>query len=94
MDIELVHSKLSRGMDMAEDAVYMLDLTFGSPFVDNEGKHIGKAKTVHMSYRNGMPPEDFALGLRALADHIENTVVNSDDFKDTPSLVVDNDKTG
>ena len=88
MSVELIHAKLNRGEDMAEDAVYMMDFVFGSPFTDSKGKHIGKAKTIHMSFRNGMPPEDFAEGLRALAEHIEATVINSDDFKEKPALTV------
>ncbi len=91
MSIELVHAKLNRGEDMAGDLTYMMDFTFGSPFTDVEGKHIGKAKTIHMGFKNGMPPEDFIIGLRALADHIEETIVNSKDFKEKPDLtVVDN----
>ena len=86
MDIELVHGKLNRGQDMAGDTAYMLDLTFGSPFIDDKGKHIGKAKTIHMGFKNGMPPEDFVIGLRALADHIEETIINSKDFEEKPVL--------
>ena len=88
MAIELVHAKLNRGEDMAGDIAYMMDFVFGSPFVDDKGKHIGKAKTIHMGFKDGMPPEDFIIGLRALADHIEKTIVNSDDFKGKPTLSV------
>lgn len=30
------------------------------------------SKTVNFAVKNGMPPEEFAIGLRALADHVEN----------------------
>jgi len=91
MGIELVHAKLNRGQDMAGDDAYMMDFVFGTPFVDGEGKHIGKSKVIHMGFMNGMPPEDFILGLHALADHIQETIIDSDDFKKKPDLkVVDN----
>jgi len=84
MAVELIHAKLNRGNDMAGDA-------FGSPFTDAKGKHIGKAKTIHMGFKNGMPPEDFIIGLRALADHIQATVIDSKEFDEKPELkVVDN----
>lgn len=88
MGIELIHAKLNRGEDMAGDEKYMMDFVFGSPFTDSRGKHIGKAKTIHMGFQNGMPPEDFIIGLRALADHIDETMVKSDDFKEKPNLTV------
>ena len=91
MSIELVHAKLNRGQDMAGDEAYMMDFTFGSPFTDANGKHMGTAKTIHMAFKNGMPPEDFILGLHALADHIQETIVNSTEFDEKPDLtVVDN----
>ena len=94
MSVELIHAKLNRGEDMADDIVYMMDFVFGSPFIDDKGKHIGKAKTIHMSFRNGMPPEDFVTGLRFLADHIEETIINTDDFKEKPTLSVVDDNFG
>lgn len=69
--MELVHAKLERGLDMEQQVVYQMTWVFGSPFTDSKGKHIGGATPVHMSFMNGMPPEDFAEGLRQLADHIE-----------------------
>ena len=90
--LELVHAKMERGQIDKEHAAYNVSLTFGMPFVDKNGNNIGKAKTVHMSFRDGMPPESFCQGIRALADHIEQQVTNSDDFKEKPQLtIVNND---
>jgi len=71
MAVELVHAKMERGLDMAETPVYQITFMFGSPFTDDKGNHIGGATPVHMSFVNGMPPEDFVTGLRMLADHVE-----------------------
>ena len=91
MAVELIHAKLNRGNDMAGDAAYMMDFIFGSPFTNAKGKHIGKAKTIHMGFKNGMPPEDFIIGLRNLADHIQATIIDTKEFDDKPDLkVVDN----
>jgi len=69
--MELVHAKLNRGVDMEKTPVYQLDLVFGSPIRGPEGESIADGKTVHMGFMNGMPPADFAAGLRNLADHID-----------------------
>jgi len=48
-----------------------------------------------MGFKNGMPPEDFIIGLRALADHIQETIINSKEFDEKPDLkVVDNNSVG
>lgn len=88
MAVELIHAKLNRGEDMAGDTKYMMDFIFGSPFTNAEGKHIGKAKTIHMGFMNGMPPEDFILGLRALADHVQATIIDTKEFDEKPNLTV------
>lgn len=87
MNIELVHAKFSAGEDLEEKSVFMIDFVFGSPFVNSKGKNIGKAKTIHMSFKEGMPPEDFIFGLHALADHIKETIINSSDFKEELKIV-------
>lgn len=69
--MELVHAKLDRGKNMAQQDVFQLALVFGSPIRNADGASIGAGKTVYMSMMAGMPPEDFATGLRQLADHIE-----------------------
>lgn len=69
--MQLLHAKLNRGMDMKQVPVYQLDLVFGSPIRGSEGESIADGQTIHMSFMNGMPPEDFVTGLRNLADHIE-----------------------
>ncbi len=69
--MELVHAKLARGTDMAKQVVYQLSLVFGSPIRGTKGESIADGRTVNMSFINGMPPEDFIIGLRGLADHIE-----------------------
>jgi len=94
MNIELVHAKLNRGVDMAGDTAYMIDFVFGSPFTNSEGKHIGKAKAIHMSFKEGMPPEDFVSGLLALADHIQKTIIGSGDFDEKPDLKVVENNSG
>jgi len=91
MAIELIHAKLERGKDMAGDTAYIMDFIFGSQFTDSKGNNIGKTKTIHMAFKDGMPPEDFVSGLMALADHIQKTIVNSDEFEKNPELMlVDN----
>lgn len=75
--MELVHAKMERGVQAdkftgEEHEAYIVTFVFGSPFTDSKGKHIGGAKPVNMAFMNGMPPEDFATGLRALADHVDN----------------------
>jgi hypothetical protein len=77
--MELVHAKMARGSDMFENEVYQTTFVFGSPIKDVEGKSIGKAKPVHMTFMNGMPPEAFIIGLRALADHVEKEFNLSDE---------------
>jgi hypothetical protein len=69
--MELIHAKMERGENQVGDGVYQITFVFGSPFVNASGKHVGAAVPVHMSFMNGMPPEDFVVGLRQLADHIE-----------------------
>lgn len=75
--MELVHAKMERGTQVdkftqQEYDAYIVTFVFGSPFTDDKGNHIGGAKPVNMAFMNGMPPEDFATGLRLLADHVEN----------------------
>jgi hypothetical protein len=76
--VELVHCKLGRGENAAKVAVYQLQLVFGSPIRDSEGKSISSdGQTVNMAFMNGMPPEDFVVGLRNLANHIEDNYINA-----------------
>ena len=37
---------------------------------------------------NDMPPEDFIIGLHALADHIQATIIDSKEFDEKPDLKV------
>jgi len=69
--MELVHAKLARGTNMAKQAMYQLSFVFGSPIRGKDGESIADGQTVNMTFINGMPPEDFIVGLRSLADHIE-----------------------
>ena len=94
MSVELIHAKLNRGEDMAGDTKYMIDFIFGSPFTDSKGKHIGRARPVHIGFMNGMLPEDFIIGLRALADHIQEVIIDSKDFDEKPNLTVVDDNSG
>ena len=90
--MELVHAKMERGEGLHGDAAYQATFVFGSPFTDEKGNHIGKAKPIHMSFLNGMPPEAFVVGLRALADHVEEEFKEADN---KPNLtVVEDDKSG
>ncbi len=87
MNTELVHAKFNIAKDLGKKNVFIMDFVFGSPFIDSKGKRIGKAKTVHMSFKEGIPPKDFIFGLHALADHIEKTIIDSNDFKEKLKIV-------
>jgi len=86
---ELVHAKMERATNMEGTMMYQLSMVFGSPIVDGKGHNIiANGRTVNMTFMNGMPPDDFVVGLRALADHIESEVkdtgVNDGELRTDP----------
>jgi len=65
-----------------------LDMVFRNRIVGANGKT--KEQSVKMDFMKGMPIDDFATGLRALADHIDNEVKPSL-FQKVVKVVTGND---